>query len=240
MYLWIELIKTLMERGYTLEGTSRKMKLASYPICEFQGSIPEGTSPLLYIYELMSVVEVHGGKHTTKQGKCVVDMYSKSHIDWLEQIGSPSLPSDMAIEVNLLEGESMDFSLGITRGFIECYVSVSQKGTYKGKLEIILDELLPQKEPKAVLIWECEYDDVLNKGLKGLVSNYFRVVESLSAHEELTESESNLVMKLDCMNYVSRTISVKRKSLGEESFSEVLIGELDKYLMQGYDKTLKV
>lgn len=236
MYVWLNLIEELIALGYNFEGKDKCLKHIEYPKCEIEGVIINNITPLITVYELINLIEKLGNNNNTmKTSSCIITTHNKEHIEWLEQIGGYKVPSDIEIEVNLLPtvNDLFELSLDIIKGNIKCYLSILSDNSYTGFISYSdKTNLLPQ----VIIIWECEFDSVLNSNISTLIKKHLgiKVIKTIGViTDEIdlkTEDNTQITIKINVLNYASKTISIKKDLLGEEDFNQILLSELPNYL----------
>lgn len=240
MELWIKLLKSLINKGYSLSNNTKYLKHIEYPEVSINGVIDSNVTPLITTYELIDIIEMLSN-NTINKGKCVINTSDTSHIEWIEYIGTDKIPTNIDIEVNIAP-DYKGLSIHIYKGILECELNISSDNTYEGILKC--NKAIESNITKALIIWECEYDHILNKGLSKILLQYFNAIEVLGIcpdnYEVSDISNWSVVIKLTMMNYMSKTLLVKRCSIQESIFSEILMQDLDKYLSNTYYETPQV
>lgn len=240
MELWIELLKSLISKGYSLSNNAKCLKHVEYPEVNISGVIESNVTPLITTYELMDVIE-RLSSNTIDKGKCIINTSDTSHIEWIEYIGTYKVPTNIDIEVNIVK-DYKGLSIHICKGIVECELNISPDNVYEGMVKC--NKTIESNITKALIVWECEYDHILNKGLSKILLQDFNVVEVLGIcpdnYEVSNTKDWSVIIKLTMMNYMSKTIQVQRCSIQESEYVEVMLQDLDKYLSDTYHETPKV
>lgn len=235
MYIWLNLIEELIAIGYKNKGKDKCLKHIEYPNCKIEGEIIKNVTPLITVYELINLIEKLGNSKTIERGTCVVNTCNKEHIEWLKNIGDYKIPSDIDIEVNLLPTmkDLLELTIDITKGEITCHLDIQSDNFYTGFINVNnIDNLLPE----VTIIWECEFDSVLNNNICTLIKKYSNIKVIKTIGVLINEIDINLedntqvTLKISILNYVSKTIDIRRDLLGEKEFSQILLSDLPNYL----------
>lgn len=236
MYVWLDLIQELMTLGYKVKGKDKCLKHIEYPNCEIEGEIISNVTPLLTVYELINLIEKLGNNKTIEKSNCIVNTCNKNHIEWLEQIGGYKIPSDTDIEVNILpiENKLFELSVDIVKGNIKCNLNILPNNTYSGFISVNDENNL---FPQVVIIWECEFDSVLNNNICTLIKKYSSITVIKTIGVLTTERDINLevntqfTLKVTILDYASKTLSIRKDLLGEKDFNQILLSDLPNYFI---------